>query len=175
MALALRGSELAGIAGALPLASSPLVLGAGLLLALRAVATPESLALPVTALVDGLLALPFALRVLAAPLAEIEARHGRLAQSLGIAGARRLRIVILPLLRPSLGFAAGLAAALSVGNLGVVALFAGEGGATLPLLMSRLMGAYRLEAAAGVGLVTLALALLLFWSFDRWGAGRAGA
>ncbi len=175
MALALRGGALAGIAGALPLASSPLVLGAGLLLALRAVATPESLALPVTALVDGLLALPFALRVLAAPLAEIEARHGRLAQSLGIAGARRLRIVILPLLRPSLGFAAGLAAALSVGNLGVVALFAGEGGATLPLLMSRLMGAYRLEAAAGVGLVTLALALLLFWSFDRWGAGHAGA
>ena len=63
-----------------------------------------------------LAALPFALRSLAPALAEIEARHGRLADSLGITGAARLRIVVLPLLRPALGFAGGLAAALSPGR-----------------------------------------------------------
>jgi thiamine transport system permease protein len=51
----------------------------------------------------------------------------------------------------------------------VIALFAGEGQGTLPLLMAQLMGAYRMEAAAGVGLVILALALGLFWAFDRGG------
>jgi thiamine transport system permease protein len=175
LALALRGDVLAQVAGALPLAASSLVLGTGLLLVLRPFVALTAAALPVTALVDALVALPFALRSLAPALAEVEARHGRLAASLGIAGAARLRIVVLPLLRPSLGFAAGLAAALSMGNLGVIALFAGEGQATLPLLMAQLMGAYRMEAAAGVGLLILLLALGLFWAFDRGGRLDAAA
>ena len=174
MALALRGGALAQVAGALPLAASALVLGTGLLLLLRPIASPMAMALPVATLADTLLALPFALRVLAPALVEVEARHGRLAASLNLVGWRRVRIVVLPLLRPALGFAAGLAAALSVGNLGVIALLAGEGQATLPLLMARLMGAYRMEAAAGVGLVILTLALGLFWLCDR-GGRRAAA
>jgi thiamine transport system permease protein len=174
LALALRGGALAQVAGALPLAASALVLGTGLLLMLRPFASPMTLALPLTALADALLALPFALRALQPALAEVEARHGRLAASLGLSGWARVRIVVLPLLRPVLGFAGGLAAALSVGNLGVIALLAGEGEATLPLLMARLMGAYRMEAAAGVGLVMLALALGLFWLLDR-GGRRAAA
>jgi thiamine transport system permease protein len=175
LALALRGGALAQVAGALPLAASAFVLGTGLLLALRALMTPGAAALPVAALADALLALPFALRAVSPALAEVEARHGQLADALGITGLSRLRIVVLPLLRPVLAFAAGLAAALSVGNLGVIALFAGEGQATLPLLMARLMGAYRMDAAAGVGLVILALALGLFWLLDRGGRGRAAA
>lgn len=173
-ALAHRGGALAQVAGALPLAASPFVLGAGLLLALRPFAQPSTLALPATALADALLALPFALRALSPALAEVEARHGRLADALGLRGAWRLGIVTLPLLRPALGFSLGLAAALSAGNLGVIALLAGEGQATLPLLMARLMGAYRMEEAAGVGLLVLLLALALFWAFDR-GVGRAAA
>lgn len=175
LALALRGGALPQAAGALPLAASSLVLGTGLLLLLRPVLGLSSAALPVTALVDSLLALPFALRALTPALAEVEARHGRMADALGITGTARLRIVVLPLLRPVLGFSAGLAAALSMGNLGVIALFAAEGQATLPLLMARLMGAYRMEAAAGVGLLILALALLLFWTFDRGGRLHAAA
>jgi thiamine transport system permease protein len=41
--------------------------------------------------------------------------------------------------------------------------------ATLPLLMQRLMAAYRMEAAAGVGLVLVALTYALFWALDRGG------
>ncbi|WP_246045400.1 thiamine/thiamine pyrophosphate ABC transporter permease ThiP [Rubellimicrobium roseum] len=175
LALAMRGGHLALVAGTLPLAASGLVLGTGLLHLLRPHVALATAALPVTALVDALVALPFALRALAPALAEIEARHGRLADSLGLTGLRRLRIVLLPLLRPALGFAGGLAAALSVGNLGAIALFAAEGQATLPLLMARLMGAYRMEAAAGVGLMILVLALGLFWAFDRGGRTRAAA
>ncbi|EYD75138.1 Thiamin ABC transporter, transmembrane component [Rubellimicrobium mesophilum DSM 19309] len=175
LALALRGGALAQVAGALPLAASSLVLGTGLLLVLRPFVGLGAVALPVTALADALMALPFALRSLAPALAEVEARHGRLAESLGIVGVARLGIVVLPLLRPALGFAGGLAAALSMGNLGVIALFAGQGQGTLPLLMAQLMGAYRMEAAAGVGLVILLLALGLFWAFDRGGRLDAAA
>lgn len=173
LALALRGGALAQVAGALPLAASPLVLGTGLLLILRPLVPLDDAALPATALTDALLALPFAVRALAPAVADAEARHGRLAASLGITGFARLWIVLLPLLRPTLGFSAGLAAALSMGNLGVIALFADEGQATLPLLMARLMGAYRMEAAAGVGLLILLLALALFWVFDRGGRRAA--
>ncbi|MFC5566696.1 thiamine/thiamine pyrophosphate ABC transporter permease ThiP [Rubellimicrobium aerolatum] len=173
LALALHGGRLAQLAGALPLAASSLVLGTGLLLILRPLTTPATLALPVTALLDALAALPFALRSLAPAIAEIESRHGRLADSLNLTGPSRLRRLTLPLARPALGFAGGLAAALSVGNLGVIALFAGEDQTTLPLLMARLMGAYRMDAAAGVGLLIAAMALLLFWILDRMGRADA--
>ena len=108
----------------LAVAVSPLVLGTGLFVLLFPVADPVRLALPVTAVANAVAALPFAVRVLAPALATVEADYGRLADSLGMRGAARLRHLWLPRLRRPLGFAAGLAAALSIGDLGVVALFA---------------------------------------------------
>ena len=43
----------------------------------------------------------------------------------------------------------------------------------LPLAMYRLMGAYRMDAAAGAALLLLGLSLLLFWICDHWGRGNA--
>jgi len=82
-------------------------------------------------------------------------------------------LIILPRIRRPLGFAAGLAAALSMGDLGVIALFAGEAEETLPLAMYRLMGAYRMDAAAGAALLLLAISLLLFWMCDQGGRAHA--
>lgn len=175
LAMALRGGGLVAFAGVVPLAASSLVMGTGLFLVVFAVANPAHFALPITALVNAVMALPFALRVIAPAVAQIEAGHGRLADTLGLRGRDRLRWLILPRLRRPLGFAAGLAAALSMGDLGVIALFAGAQEATLPLAMFRLMGAYRMEAAAGAGLLLLGLSLLLFWLFDRGGRADADA
>ena len=143
-ALALAGGIVRGrwprvleAAGMLPLAASSLVLGTGLFLILHPIIAPQRLALPVTALVNAALALPFALRLLLPALRDIEAAHGRLADALGLGGLARLRWLVLPRLRPVLGFAAGVVAALSMGDLGVIALFADEGTATLPLLVQR--------------------------------------
>jgi thiamine transport system permease protein len=173
LVLALRGGPFAGIAGALPLAASSLVLGTGLLLLVNPMADPAMLALPVTALVNGVMSLPFALRVLQPAVDRVEAVHGRTATMLGLTGWARLRIVMLPRLRAPLGFAAGLTAALSMGDLGVVALFAAPGQPTLPLLMQQLMGTYRMDAAAGVAVLLIGLSFGLFWLFDR--KGRADA
>lgn len=175
LALALRGGGFVTMAGAVPLATSSLVLGTGLFLLIFPILRPADLALPVTALVNAVMSLPFALRALAPAVARIEAAHGRVATALDLTGITRLRILILPRLRRPLGFAAGLTAALSMGDLGVIALFATEGQATLPLVMYRLMGAYRMEAAAGTGLVLVALSLSIFWLFDRGGRVDADA
>lgn len=169
---AARGGRLALVAGTLPLAASGLVLGTGLFLMLRPFVRPADLALPVTVLVNALLALPFALRVLL-PGAQALAAQDRLCAALGIAGLARLRLVTLPRLARPLGFAAGIAAALAMGDLGVIALFADEGGATLPLAISRLMGAYRMQSAAAAALLLVALSFALFALFD--GIGRRAA
>lgn len=153
----------------LPLAVSGLVLGTGLFLALRLWVRPEDLALPVTVLVNALLSLPYAYRLLIPEARALHADYDRLARSLSLRGVARLRWLTLPRLARPLGFGAGVAAALSMGDLGVITLFAGESGATLPLYVHRLMGAYRMEAAAGAALVLVAASFALFALFDGMG------
>jgi thiamine transport system permease protein len=80
---------------------------------------------------------------------------------------------VLPRLARPLGFAAGLAAALSMGDLGVIALFAGEPRRRCRLSCSGLPGlpdARRRRAA----LVLVGLSFALFWAFDD-GGRRAAA
>jgi thiamine transport system permease protein len=175
LALALRGGATAMLAGTLPLATSALVVGTGVFLMLHGLVNPTRAALPVTSMLNALVGLPFVFRGISSAVEEIEANYGRLAASLGLSGWARLRLLILPRLRRPLGFAAGLAAAMSVGDLGVILLFSGGDQETLPLMMYRLMGAYRMEAAAGVAFVLVMVSLSLFWLFDRGGRTDADA
>lgn len=172
---AARGRGWPALVGTLPLAASSLVLGTGLFLILQPVFRPADLALPVTLVVNALLALPFAFRILLPETRTLYADYHRLGASLGMTGRAWLRWVVIPRLARPLGFGAGLIAALSMGDLGVIALFAGEGQATLPLLVQRLMGAYRLEAAASVALLLVLISFALFWAFDHWGRRYADA
>ena len=172
MALAVAaGRRWIEVAGTLAVAASPLVLGIGLYLALLPVADPVALALPVTALVNVVLALPFALRALVPATRDLVLGYGRLSASLGLAGRAWVRLVAWPRLRRPLGYAAGLTAALSEGDLGVIALFSRPGDATLPLALYQLMGAYRMEEAMAAAVVLVALSLGLFWAFERGGRG----
>ncbi|HHL22318.1 MAG TPA: thiamine/thiamine pyrophosphate ABC transporter permease ThiP [Aliiroseovarius sp.] len=165
--------RVAGLFGMLGIVASPLVIGTGLFILIHPLADPALFALPITAMVNALMALPFALRALLPAMAEAEEGFGRLADSLGMAGWARLRLMWAPLLRRPLAFSAGLSAALSMGDMGVVALFAAPDQATLPLQMYRLMGAYRMQEAAAAGLLLLVLSLAVFWLFDRKGRGHA--
>jgi thiamine transport system permease protein len=153
----------------LTIAVSPLVIGTGLFIVIRSIANPVALALPITGLVNALVALPFILRALVPAAIMAEATQGRLADALGMRGLARLRHAILPRLARPLGFGAGLAAAFSMGDLGVIVLFSMPGQGTLPLEMYRLMGAYRTDDAQGAALLLMALTLGLFWAFDRGG------
>jgi len=166
------GVEAIGLMG---LAASPLMIGTGWFIMINPVLDPARLSLPVTALVNALMALPFVLRILVPRLRETLQDFGPLTQTLGMKGWALWRLLVLPRLRPQLGFAAGLTGALSVGDLGVIALFADQHRATLPLQMYRLMGAYRMEAAAGAALLLLVLALAIFFVCDKWGRWHADA
>ncbi len=174
LAVRRRAPVVEGLA-TLTIAASPLVVGTGLFIMLFPLIDPARVALAVTALVNAAMALPFVLRALVPALTAIEADYGRLADGLGLSGATRLTRLWLPRLRRPLGFSAGLAAALSMGDLGVIAMFASPEGGTLPLMLYRLMGAYRMDAAAGAGLILLVVSLALFWIFDRGGRIDADA
>jgi thiamine transport system permease protein len=167
-----RGIELAGLLG---MAVSPLVIGTGLFVILNPIVDPFALALPVTAVVNAVMALPFAMRILVPRARDVLSRYGRLGLSLDMAGWPFWRLVLLPQMRAQIGFAAGLGAALSMGDLGVIALFADPERATLPLQIYRLMGAYRMDAAAAAALLLLVLSVGLFWVFDRGGRWHAEA
>ena len=168
--LATRWGEWLGLAG---IALSPLVLGIGLFLIVRPFANPFDLALYVTATVNAFVSLPFVLRILRPEAEAIRVDYTRLRMTLGLSAWAWARWVLLPRLKRPLGFAAGLTAALSMGDLGVIALFADPDRATLPLKVYQLMGAYRMEQAAGGALLLLLLSLGLFWLFDR--GGRVGS
>ncbi len=161
--------------GLLSIAVSPLVIGTGLFLIIFPIADPVALTLPITGLVNALVALPFLLRALVPAATAAEQTQGRLADALGMAGLARLRHAILPRLRRPLGFGAGLAAAFSMGDLGVIALFSAPGQETLPLEMYRLFGSYRTNDAQGAAVLLMALSLGLFWLFDRGGRVNAAA
>ena len=168
--IASRRSGGVEVIGLLGLSASPLMIGTGWFILVNPILDPAFLALPVTALVNALMALPFCLRILVPRLRETLRDFDRLSQTLRITGWPMWRWVIFPRLRPQIGFAAGLTAALSVGDLGVIALFADAERATLPLQRYRLMGAYQMDAAAGAALILVSIALGLFWLCDQ--AGR---
>ena len=168
--LATRWGELIATLG---IAVSPLVQGTGLFLIVRPYVNPFDVALGVTLCVNALMSLPFALRILRPEVQSVEQNFSHLSAALGLGAWGWFRWVMLPRLRRPLGFAAGLTAALSMGDLGVIALFGDAERATLPLKLYQLMGSYRMDQAAAAAVLLLALSLGLFWLFDR--VGRYGA
>lgn len=155
-------------AGMLPLIASPLVLGTGLFILLRGWFLPQALALPVTVAINAVMALPFGLRALIPAARTLHEDYGRLADSLDLRGLARLRYLILPRLARPLGFASGLAAALAMGDLGVITLFASDR-PTLPLQLFQLMNSYRMDDASACAVLLMAISFGLFWIFDRGG------
>lgn len=172
LALVPRG-RWAEAAAMLPLAASSLVLGTGLFLLLVPPFSPATLALPVTLAVNAALSLPFAYRALRPEALALQADYGRLCAALDITGWARLWRITLPRLRRPLGFAMGMTVALSMGDLGVITLFADERAATLPLAVQRLMGAYRMDQAAAAALILAGLSFAAFLAFDLWGRRHA--
>ena len=159
-------------AGALVLVVPPFVIAAGWFVVLRPFVDVFALGLGFVAVIDALMALPFVLRIIGPAANDVMARNGRLADSLGLSAWQRLWLIDGPLLRRPIGLALALAGALSFGNLGVVTLFGSEESETLPLYLYRLMGAYRMDEAAVVGLGLVGACLGLFLVVERVVGGR---
>ena len=138
-----------------------IVLGTAAFILLRHYGDAFRFAFAVVVLANTLLALPLATRLMEPRLVQTFQHQGRLAAVLGITGWRRWRLLTLPALNREIGQVLGLAAALSVGDLGVIALFASNDFRTLPWLLYQMAGSYRGDIAASLALILLALTLSL--------------
>ena len=147
------------------LAVSAIVLGTGAFILLRGFVDVFALAPILVITANTLVALPFAYRVIEGRLASLVRHHDKLCLGLNIRGWRRFRLITVPALAPELGFAAGLSAAISLGDLTVIALFGSQNFQTLPWLLYQTMGRYRADDAASLALILLIFTLMLFLIF----------
>jgi len=147
----------------------PIVIGAGWFVLLRHVGDVFALAPVMVVTVNAVMAMPFALRAVRPAYDAASERHERLCAQLGIAGWNRLRLIEWPVLRRPLSTAFAFAMALSLGDLGVIALFGSDAVQTLPYLLLARMGSYRTADAAGIALLLGIICLALMALADRLG------
>ncbi len=149
----------------------PIVIGAGWFILSRHFVDPFSIAPIMVVSVNAAMAIPFAFRILRPSWDTAASRHNRLCSQLGIAGWNRFRLVDWPVLKRPLGVAFAFAMALSLGDLGTIALFGNNSIQTLPYLLLQRMASYRTDDAAGLALILGLLCLALMIVADR-GASR---
>jgi len=150
-----------GGASSMVLLAPPVVLATGWFMTLRPFGDAEIFAPALVVLINMLMALPFVMRVLEPAYLVHQRRTARLSASLGIVGIARLRLIDWPGLRKPFLTALSFAMALSLGDLGAVALFGSDGFITLPWLVYSRMGSYRTNDADGFALILGVICLLL--------------
>lgn len=155
------------------LALPSLVLGLGFFLIAQRLSGPLNLWAAIALLTANvLMALPFAMAILLPSMQKAAQRYDRLAISLNLKGRVRWRLIEWPILRHDIGYVAAVAFCLSLGDLGVIALFGSQDFATLPWYLYQKMGSYRTDDAAGVALIMLTLTLLVFLFLPKLFAPR---
>ena len=167
-----RAAALWEASGAMILMIPAVVLSTGLFILFMPFADVFALAPWLVVLVNALMALPYVLRTLSAPMQLVVRQYDRLADSLGVSGIHRFRLVELPLLRRPLALAMALSMILSLGDLGAIAMFGSQSLTTLPWLLYQQLGSYRLTEAAATALLLLLLCLSLFWLVERGLGGK---
>ena len=155
--------KLLNFSSTLYLAVPSLVLGLGFFLLARNTGGPQTV-WAVAALITSnvLMVLPFAVMVLAPAMVKSANRYDKLAFSLGLRRWDRWQMIESTLLKPELIYIASLAFCMSLGDLGVIALFGSQDFITLPWLLYQKMGSYRTDEAAGIALIMLTLTLAVF-------------
>lgn len=155
--------RLLGFSSTLYLAVPALVLGLGFFILAQSIGGPQTIWAVIALLTSNvLMVLPFAIGTLAPALTKAANRYDKLAFSIGAHRWNRWRLVESRLVRPELVYIASLAFCMSLGDLGIIALFGNQDFITLPWLLYQKMGSYRTDEAAGIALVMLAITLAVF-------------
>lgn len=170
-----RRAALLRIVSSLPIAVSPMALGLGWFLILRHVTDGIAQALIGIILLNALMSLPFVAAILRPAVDRAWLRHERLCRALGIAGWQRWRLVDWPVLRPGIGMALAMAAAMALGDLVGIGLFGNTELRNLTLLLYDQLGAYRMEGAAATSALLLLLVFVTYQTIERMVGGRATA
>jgi thiamine transport system permease protein len=147
----------------------PIVIGSGWFVMLRHSDILFAAAPVMVVTVNAVMAMPFALRAIRPAHDAAGERHDRLCAQLGVSGWSRVRLIDWPVLRRPVMTGFAFAMALSLGDLGVIALFGSDSVQTLPYLLLSRMSSYRTDDAAGVALLLGLLCLALMYLADRLG------
>jgi thiamine transport system permease protein len=118
------------------------------------------------------MSLPFALAVLTPAMQRSAKKYDKLSLSLDLSVKQRWFLYQYPYLKNSIYYVFALSFCLSLGDLGVIALFGDEEITTLPWFLYGLMGSYRNSDASGVAVVLLVIVLGVFLLFTRRGSVR---
>lgn len=151
----------------------PIVIGAGWFILLRNTADVFALAPVMVITVNAAMAMPFVVRAIRPAHDAASERHERLCAQLGISGFHRLRLIDWPTLKRPVATGFAFAMALSLGDLGVIALFGSDAVQTLPYLLLGRMSSYRTADAAGLALLLGVLCLMLMIFVEGFGRKRA--
>jgi thiamine transport system permease protein len=170
-----RRAAVLRIVSALPIAVSPMALGLGWFLILRLVAEGMTRAVIGVILLNALISMPFVAAILRPAVERAWHRHARLCRALGIQGWARWRLVDGPVLRPAIGMALAMAAAMALGDLVGIGLFGDARLRNLTLMLYDQIGAYRMEGAAATALLLLLLVFVTYQGIERMVGGRDSA
>jgi thiamine transport system permease protein len=157
----------------LPIAVSPMALGLGCFLILRLALDGTPRAVIGIVLLNAIMVVPFAAAILRPAVERARARHDHLCRALGIAGWSRWRLIDWPILRPSIGTALAMAAAMALGDLVGIGLFGDAKIRNLTLLLYDQLGAYRMGGAAVTAALLMLLIFALYQLIERGVGGRA--
>jgi len=161
--------SVAGTGAGFVLVVPPIVLGAGWFVLLRHSGLVFAAAPAMVVAVNAVMAMPFASRAIRPAHDAAAKRNDRLCAQLGINGWNRWKLIDWPALRRPLATGFAFAMALSLGDLGVIALFGSDSVQTLPYLLLGRLGSYRTDDAAGLALLLGLLCLTLVFIADRFG------
>jgi thiamine transport system permease protein len=161
--------SLAGTGAGFVLVVPPIVIGAGWFVLLRHSDFLFAAAPIMVVTVNAVMAMPFAIRAIRPAYDAAGERNDRLCAQLGIAGWNRVKLIDWPMLRRPIATGFAFAMALSLGDLGVIALFGSDSVQTLPYLLLARLGSYRTDDAAGLALFLGLLCLALVFLADRFG------
>ena len=160
------------ISGLFGLAVPTVVLGAGWFMLLRGNIGPWGSVLIMVS--NGVMCVPYVLKMMVPAWSALQAQYGPLRAQLGLTDRLWWWQVLWPLSRQALATALAVSLCMSLGDLGIVAMFGDQSSVTtLPLLLQNQIADYHYGDAAVTSAVLLVLIGLVFVITDRVVGGRA--
>ena len=159
--------------GLLGLAVPTVVLGTGWFTLLQGNIGPWGSALIMVS--NGVMCVPYVLKMMVPAWSVLQAQYGPLKAQLGLSERVWWLSVLWPLSRKALGTALAVSLCISLGDLGVVAIFGDQSNVTtLPLLLQRQMSEYRYGDAAVTSMILVLTIGATFAVCDGLLGGRRG-
>ncbi|OCG60254.1 thiamine/thiamine pyrophosphate ABC transporter permease [Gilliamella sp. GillExp13] len=157
------------LVGSLILIIPSMVLASGLFLLLFSYAYSSVFVCVLTMLCNSLMALPFILKNLAAPMYDVTSRYWQVSQSLNITGFWHFYLIEYKALKKLIIQSFAFSAILSLGDFGIIALFGGQSVTTLPYYLYEQISYYRYHEGAVTAalLLILSFSLLVVIDYDR--------